>query len=156
LKKKQLINRLPSRCTVGSSYKANMKDDPGCVIGKSTKIKKKHIREEIDNNCFKQSWELLEIAIDSGAPFQILTYEGMQQNLTTTFKRLGAFSGWPSGSYDWSSHVTTGKVSPEDLQTSISNYAEIEKELKTKPCFLDMLHSKPQQISPLCYLRKER
>jgi len=135
---------------VGSSYKADMKNDSDCVLDKSVKLPTSKVLG-IDEACFVQSWELLETALNSSAPFQILTYEGMQQNLTTSLLRLGAFSGWPLDSFDWSSHVTTAKVSSEDLQTSISNYAEVEGQLKGKPCFLNMLHSKAQQIFPLCY-----
>ena len=150
LQKKQLIKKKPSRCRVGSSYKADMKNDSDCVLDKSVKLPTSKVLG-IDEACFVQSWELLETALNSSAPFQILTYEGMQQNLTTSLLRLGAFSGWPLDSFDWSSHVTTAKVSSEDLQTSISNYAEVEGQLKGKPCFLNMLHSKAQQIFPLCY-----
>jgi len=148
LKKKIMLSKLPQRCKNGSSYKPGMEDDSQCVLSESVEIKTDN--NSTNKNCFMSSWDLLDTALDSGVAFQILTYEGMQQNLTSTFDRLGVFSGWPLRSFDWSSNVKTAKVSSEDLQTSISNYAELEELFKEKTCYLNMLHSKAQQISPLC------
>ena len=103
-----------------------------------------------DEASFLQAWDLIETAMTIGAPVQILSYEAMQQDLVKTFDALGAYSGWPLSSFDWSSHVKTAKVTSEDLRLSISNFDEVEQWLQGKRCFLDMLHSESQQIFPLC------
>lgn len=152
IKKKSLIRKVPQKCKQGSSFKASMEDDPDCAL-RNKGIIEFPLEEikKIDQACFQQSWDLLNAALETGAPFQILTYEGMQQNVTTTLEHLGSFSGWPLGSFDWSSHVTTAKVSSENLRLGISNYLQVEQALQAKPCFLDMLHSKDKQMFPLCY-----
>lgn len=91
------------------------------------------------------------MALETGAPFQVVTYEGMQSNLTKVMSHLGVFSDWPLDYVN----STTAKVSSEDLRASISNFDQVENGLKGKPCFLDMLNSEPKQIFPLCSLPKE-
>jgi hypothetical protein len=106
----------------------------------------------IDHESFIQSWDLLNSALASGAPFIVLTYEGMQQTATQSLLRLGTFSGWPLALVN----STTAKVSSEDLQESISNFDQMENGLKQKQCFLDMLYSTPKQIMPLCSLTMKK
>jgi len=151
LERKSLVHALPKRCRRGSSYKPEMKDDPACAMNTSVELGFGRIMDGTDEANFLQAWDLIETALSTGGPFQILSYEGMQQNLTSTFETLGSFSGWPLSSFDWASHVRHAKVTSEDLRESVSNYDEVEQWLQNKPCFLDMLHSENKQIFPLCH-----
>lgn len=151
LERKSLVHALPKRCRKGSSYKPEMKDDPGCVMNSTVVMGPSRIWNGTDEASFLQAWDLIETAMTIGAPVQILSYEAMQQDLVKTFDALGAYSGWPLSSFDWSGHVKTAKVTSEDLRLSISNFDEVEQWLQGKPCFLDMLHSESQQIFPLCH-----
>ena len=151
LERKSLVHALPKRCRRGSSYKPEMKDDPGCAMNRSVAMGPARIWNGTDEAAFLQSWDLIETAMAIGAPVQVLSYEAMQQDLVKTFDSLAAFSGWPLSSFDWSSHVKTAKVTSEDLRLSISNFDEVEHWLQGKECYLDMLHSESQQIFPLCH-----
>ena len=151
LERKSLVHALPKRCRRGSSYKPEMKDDPGCAMNRSVAMGPARIWNGTDEAAFLQSWDLIETAMTIGAPVQVLSYEAMQQDLVKTFDSLAAFSGWPLSSFDWSSHVKTAKVTSEDLRLGISNFDEVEHWLQGKECYLDMLHSESQQIFPLCH-----
>lgn len=150
LERKSLVHALPKRCRKGSSYKPEMKDDPECVMNSTVIMGPARIWNGTDEASFLQAWDLIETAMTIGAPVQILSYEAMQKDLVKTFDALGAYSGWPLSSFDWSSHVKTAKVTSEDLRLSIKNFDEVEQWLQGKQCFLDMLHSESQQIFPLC------
>merc|ERR1719410_3074085 len=146
---KTYVKKLPGFCRAGSNLITSNKDHPKCKLNSSIVITETKLKT-IRNQALQQTWELLDVAFQTKAPFQIITYEGMQQNLDDTFKHLSEFTGWSIADYNWTKHTRTAKISSEDLKHTILNYKEVEDFFQDKTCFLDMLHSQSKQISPLC------
>ena len=158
--RKGMVVELPEKCRFGGGgghlkpQSLTSKDD--CRIGK-TKFGEGEIGR-LDGSCWLQTWGMLDVALSLDVPFQVITFEGMQQSVSNTMKDFGLFAGWDDlASYDWRENkeeVTkkTVKVTPEDLGAVLSNYKEVENEMKSRGlgCYVDMLRATDEQIFPLC------
>ena len=162
LKRKAILkSTLPQKCIDKSSYRAGMENHPDCQLPKTLNITLVTPSGDlIAASYWNHMWSLLETALESDRPFQVVTYEGLQQNMTLSLQHLQEFTGWPFSHVDVSSTTSRlpGKVSSEDLATSIFNYESLENELRTRnlTCLLEMLHAKEYEISPLCNIPRKR
>ena len=158
--RKGVVVELPEKCRFGGGgghlkpQSLTSKDD--CSIG-MTRFGEGEI-DRLDGSCWVQTWGMLDVALSLDVPFQVITFEGMQQSVSNTMKDFGLFAGWDDlASYDWGENeeeVTkkTVKVTPEDLGAVLSNYKEVEHEMKSRGlgCYVDMLRATDEQIFPLC------
>jgi len=149
-KKKQDIKKIPIKCRGkgGSSLLLSATNDTDCVVtGKRIHVE----RGRIESSIFVQTWQLIKYAMKTKHPFQLVTYEGMQQNVSETFHHIAQFTDWPLDNFNWKSHVTTIKATSENLSEVIENYDELLDAFHDNNCILEMLKSEPQQLFPLCY-----
>ena len=158
--RKGMVVELPEKCRFGGGgghlkpQSLTSKDE--CSIGKM-RLNEAEL-DRLDGSCWLQTWGMMDVALSLDVPFQVITFEGMQQSVSSTMKDLGMFAGWNDlASYDWGetkeeATKKTVKVTPEDLGAVLSNYKEVEYEMKSRGlgCYVDMLRATDEQIFPLC------
>ena len=159
IRKGQVVE-LPEKCRFGGGgghlKPQSLASKDECNIG-TTRLREEEI-DRLDGSCWLQTWGILDMALSLDMPFQVITFEGMQQSIADTLKDFGLFAGWDDlVSYDWEGDreegtKTTVKVTPEDLGSVLSNYKEVERQMKNRglDCYIDMLRAADEQIFPFC------
>ena len=153
--RKGMVMQLPEKCRFGGggghlkpqSFTSN--DD--CSIGK-TKFDEEEL-DRLDGSCWLQTWGMMDMALSMHVPFQVITFEGMEQSVSQTMKDVGLYTGWDDmATYNWEEDTTTVKVTPEDLESVLSNYEQVERRMKDRGlnCYIDMLRARDEHIFPLC------
>lgn len=162
--RKGMVQKLQPKCrgSGGGGHLKNVADDE-CHLGK-TELTREDI-DRLDYSCLLQTWDLLDVALSAGVPFQVVTFEGLQQSLSDTMRDVGLFAGWDELlTYDWGKDGMVGnkegrdrsnqstKVTPEELNTVLSNYEKVESVFETRDmkCYREMLRQRTANILPLC------
>ena len=173
LMRKGYVKRLPSHChgSGGGGRLVNYASEPTpeCSLHNSTVMLSDEDLARLDHDCFQQTWELIDMALSLGVPFQVVSFEGMQKNLTATMNDVGLYAGWdvmaPSDGSNGPeekaramifpgarAQTRSRKVTREDLKQVVSNFAQVDGALESRDCFQSMLRAEKEDIFPLCYL----
>ena len=103
-------------------FNTKAKDDSDCAIPNSTELSPKKWKG-IDHQSFIQSWDLLNVALETQSPVQIVSYEGLQQNVRQVMTHIAHWKIlWPLDTMN----SRTAKVSSEDLRVRTSNFQQVE------------------------------
>ena len=153
--RKGMVMQLPEKCRFGGGGghlkppSVTNKDD--CSIGK-TKFDEEEL-DRLDGSCWLQTWGMMDMALSMNVPFQVITFEGMEQSVSQTMKDVGLYTDWDDmATYNWEEDTTTVKVTPEDLESVLSNYEQVKRQMKDRGlnCYIDMLRAQDEHIFPLC------
>jgi len=162
--RKGMVQKLPPKCrgSGGGGHLKHIVDDE-CYLGE-TELTGEDI-DRLDYSCMLQTWDLLDVALTAGVPFQLVTFEGLQQSISDTMHDVGLFTGWDELlTYDWGKDGAVGneegqdrsnqitKVTPEELNMVLSNYENVENvfEARDMICYKEMLRQGTANIFPLC------